>query len=185
MENWKAAPSEDSELSNCVHDQHKCLILDESTSITHLIWPRAPQRRVILQSPAKAFLIPSWGQWFAKNSCNLFLYQCRKTWRLLSPCFWQPLQLQIRPLMRRNMPLRPYSQSPRHLYARMRWQMILFTSLTCPFSDYRFRWITWLRELGPEADDCLWHPPYAIRAKLWRAKWNNCNRVSLTPWVNL
>lgn len=117
-----------------------------------------------------------------------FWYECRKkkkTWRLLSPRFWQPLQLQIKQLMRRKTAPPPYSPSPSHLYTRMLWQMILFTFPTCPFSDYRFRWITWLPELGPEADDCLWHLPYAIRVKFPRAKWNNCNRVSLTLKVNL
>lgn len=102
VENWKGTPSEGSESSKCVHDQHKCLILDESTSIIYLIQLRGPQRRVILYSPAKIFLIPSWGQWFAKNSCNLFYINAEKTWRLLSPCFWQPLQLQIKQLMRRK-----------------------------------------------------------------------------------
>lgn len=59
-------PREGSAASEGIHDQHKRLILDESTSIIYLIQLSTPQRMVILYSPAKVFLITSRGQGFSK-----------------------------------------------------------------------------------------------------------------------
>lgn len=83
-ENWKGTASEGSESSKRVHDQHKCLILDESSSIIYLILLRAPQRRVILYSPAKLSPIPSWGQWFAKIHATFFTLM-QKNLKVIKP----------------------------------------------------------------------------------------------------
>lgn len=180
-ENWKGAPSQGLASPNCALDQHKCLLLDESTSIIYLIPPKEGYSVFTSKSISDTLM----GAMICPKYMQPFFMLMQKNLKVIKSLLLTAPAVTIRQLMRRK--TAPTALFP-ELQPSFRKNAVTndtFHLPTMPLSDYRFRWITWLQELGPGAHDCLWHPPYAIRVKFSRAKWNNCNRVSLSLQVNL
>lgn len=112
VENWKGTPSEGAESSKCIHDQHKCLILGESTSIIYLIQLSTPQRRVILYSPAKVFPILSQGHWFGKIHATCFILMLKNLKVIKSTLLTAPAVTNKAANEKKNCPYRLIPQSP-------------------------------------------------------------------------